>query len=312
MNYTSIFTDLDDFRSYADGLQADTVYRQLHPSLRATAMEMEKVITKNVFNALAAPVETPADPEPAAAAAEPAAAAAEPAAAQEATAQTPDLAEGRELLKIALAAGTLYRYQIFSTVKKAGSDAALYKYQHEELKATYIENYWKAMDELLDWLDANKSVGGWESSTDYTDRQALPVRSAEEFHHYFGIERSSYFYAKALYLVRDVWAKIRPAVIGHTENEKVMEAAKKALCYRVIAKVVMTWDLTEFPRSIRFDYNHEYSKGSSTADRDRLYHSLLSEAAAAEAEMDAIKRHSSGADAVGNTNEERDKFYLSI
>lgn len=294
MNYTTIFTDLDDFRSYADGLQADTQYRQLHPSLRATAMEMEKVITREAFEAITAGSWTPPakDGEPAPSAI--------------------DTSEGKELLKVALAAGTLYRYQIFSTVKKAGSDAALYKYQHEELKATYVENYWKAMDELLDWLDANKSVGGWENSTDYTDRQALPVRSAEEFHRYFGIERSSYFYAKALYLIRDVWAKIRPAITGHTENENVMEAAKKALCYHVIAKVVMTWDLTEFPRSIRFDYNHEYSKGSSTADRDRLYHSLLSEAAAAEAEMDAIKRHSSGADAVGNTNEERDKFYLSI
>ena len=68
MNYTTIFTDLDDFRSYADGLQADTAYRQLHPSIRSTAMEMEKVITRAAFEAIAsgswAPAATEEHPNP--------------------------------------------------------------------------------------------------------------------------------------------------------------------------------------------------------------------------------------------------------
>lgn len=294
MNYTTIFTDLDDFRSYADGLQADTAYRQLHPSIRSTAMEMEKVITRAAFEAIAsgswAPAATEQHPNPAAI----------------------SLTDGKELLKIALAAGTLYRYQIFTTIKRAGSEAALYKYQHEELKDTYIENYWKAMDDLLDYLDEHPAVAGWGESTASKDRQLLPVRSAEEFHRYFGINRSAFFYSKALYLIRDVWAKLSPAVAGHTDNEKVMEAARKALCYRVIAKVVATWDLSEFPRCLRFDYNHEYTKGSSTASREQLHLSLLAEAQAAEKEMESIKRHSAEGDATGNSNVESDKFYFSI
>lgn len=310
MNPTTIFTDLDDFRSYADGLQADTAYRQLHPSIRSTAMEMEKIITKATFAAIAAatPEATPAVP------AEPAA---EPEqneeqASQESSPTTEILLEGKELLKTALAAGTLYRYQIFSSVKKNGSDAALYKYQHEELKDAYLESYWKAMDELLDWLDENKTVGDWGSSADYTARQALPVRSAEEFHHYFGINRSSCFYHKVLYLLRDVWKGLSSRIHGFKNDTAVMEAAKKALCYFVIAKVVKTFDLTEFPRSIRFDYNHEYTRGSSPAAREQLYNSLVAEAQLAESEIEALQRRSTEGDATGNTNEESDKFYLSI
>lgn len=284
MNYTTIFTNLDDFRSYADGLQADTAYRQLHPSIRSTAMEMEKIITKNAFNAIAA-----------------AGANAEEA-----------LQDGKTLLKTALAAGTLYRYQIFASTKRNGSDAALYKYQHEELKDSYLENYWKAMDELLDWLDANASTGSWNQSADYTARQALPVRSAEEFHHYFGINRSSCFYHKVLYLLRDVWKGLSTRIKGFENDDAVMDAAKKALCYRVIAKVVKTFDLTEFPRSIRFDYNHEYTRGSSPAAREQLYNSLTAEAQLAEAEIEALQRRANEGDATGNTNEESDKFYLSI
>ena len=276
MNYTTIFTDLEDFRSYADGVQADTAYRQLHPSLRATGSEMEKIIPSAVIEAVAS-----------------------------------DTA-GSELLKTALANGALYRYQIFLSVKRNGSDASLYKYQHEELKDNYCEAYWKAMDALLDWLDAHPDTGNWQDTGDYTARQALPVKNAEEFHYYFGINRSSCFYAKVLYLIRECWKGIASAVRGHEDNEAVMDAAKRALCYAVMAKVVKRFDVTEFPRSIRWDYNHEYTKGSSVQNRDRLFNELTAESQASLDEVAAQIRRLSGSDTVADTNEESNKHFLLI
>ena len=289
MNYTTIFTDLEDFRSYAEGLQADTAYRQLYPSIRTTAQEMEKIISKTAFEAIVSGSWTPAAseevPEPAAV----------------------DLSDAKELLKVALAAGTMYRYQIFASVKRNGSDASLYKYQHEELKDSYIENYWKAMDNLLDLLDASP-VAGYDNA----DREGLPVKNAEEFDHYFGINRSSFFYSKVLYLIRDIWKTISVRIHGHESDEDVMEAAKKALCYAVIAKVVKRFDLTEFPRSLRWDYNHEYTRGSSTPNRDALAADLLAEYQAAMDEVTTILRRSSDDSPLENSNVESDKFYFSI
>ncbi len=276
MNYTTLFADLEDFRSYADGLQADTAYRQLHPSIRSTASEMEKIIPASVLDGVAADI------------------------------------DGKELLKTALAAGTLYRYQIFSSVKKNGSDASLYKYQHEELKDTYIEAYWKAMDSLLDWLDAHPETGAWKDTPDYQARQALPVKNAEEFHYYFGINRSSCFYAKVLYLIRECWKLIAPNVRGHEEDADVMDAAKRALCYAVMAKVVKRFDVTEFPRSIRWDYNHEYTHGSSVQDRDRLFNDLTAESQTALDEIAAVIRRLTDSDATADTNEESNKHFLLI
>lgn len=284
MKYTTLFADLEDFRSYVDGLQADTTYRQLLPSMRATGQEMEKIIPASVLEAV---MEANPDPQ-----------------------QADQNEDGKELLKTAVAAGTLYRYQIFSSVKKNGSDASLYKYQHEELKDTYAEAYWKAMDSLLDWLDAHDDVGAWNETQDYQARQQLPVRSAEEFHHYFGINRSSCFYAKVLYLIRECWKEIRPNVRGHEEDVDVMDAAKRALCYAVMAKVVKRFDVTEFPRSIRWDYNHEYTKGSSVQDRDRLYNELTAASQTALDEVAAVIRRLSEGDAVADTNEESNKHFL--
>lgn len=294
MKYTDIFTTLDDFRHYADGLQADTTLRQLAPSLRTTALEMEKIITKAAFAAIASgswtPEATEANPEPAAI----------------------DLSDALDLLKTALASGTMYRYQIFAAVKRNGSDASIYKYQHEELKDSYVENYWRAMDDLLLFLDENPAIAGYDKTDDYTDRQALPVKNADEFEHYFGIGRSSFFYAKVLYLIRDSWKTISVRIRGHESNEAVMDAAKKALCYTVIAKVVKRFDLTEFPRSIRFDYNHEYTRGSSTAGRDALYADLMHEVSLAMDEVGRQIRFSSDSSPLVNSNEEKDKFYGAL
>ena len=294
MNYTTIFTDLEDFRSYAEGLQADTAYRQLHPSIRTTAMEMEKIITKAAFEAIASgswtPTPTEQTPEP----------------------EAIDLSDVKVALKIALAAGTMYRYQIFASVKRNGSDASLYKYQHEELKDNYIENYWKAMDDILDWLDAHPTVAGYDQTATYTERQQLPVKNAEEFERYFGINRSSFFYAKVLYLIRDSWKTISPRIAGHEQDEAIMEAAKKALCYIVMAKVAKRFDLTEFPRSLRFDYNHEYSRGSSSPSRDALCADLMAEAQAAMGEVTTLIRRASDSSPLENSNEEKDKFYFTI
>lgn len=294
MDYTTIFTDLEDFRSYAEGLQADTAYRQLHPSIRTTALEMEKIITKDAFEAIASGGWTPAAteevPEPSAI----------------------DLSDVKVALKVALAAGTMYRYQIFASVKRNGSDASLYKYQHEELKDNYIENYWKAMDDLLNWLDNNPTVAGYNSSPAYMERQQLPVKNADEFERYFGINRSSFFYAKVLYLIRDSWKTISARISGYETNEAIMDAARKALCYTVMAKVVKRFDLTEFPRSLRFDYNHEYTRGSSTPSRDALCADLMAEVTSAMDEVATLIRRLSDNSPTGNTNEEKDRFYFTI
>ena len=101
MNPIALFKDIADFRKYCDGLQADTEYRQLIPSIRSTASAISGIIGGRTLLAIS---------------------------------ELSEGSEGLEYLKTAVATGTLYRYQIFDSVKKNGSDASMYKYQHEEIK----------------------------------------------------------------------------------------------------------------------------------------------------------------------------------
>ncbi|MBQ9474655.1 MAG: hypothetical protein IJU69_00155 [Bacteroidales bacterium] len=287
MKFTDLFSSFAELSKYAEGLTADTPYAELHPSIRTTGAEIVKLISQPVYDAIAgyAALEHPTDAQAAA----------------------------LELLRTAMAAGAQYRFAIFSAVKKNGSEASLYKYQHEEMKDHYQSAYWTAIDGLLDWLDENSDTGGYAGSAQYRERQALPVKSAAEFNRYYGIDSSSLFYSKVLFLIRQVWAsRIAPVVGAHTDNEDIMEAARTALCYAVMAKAVMHFDITELPRSIRWDYNHEYTKASQMQERSRLAADLNSQAAAFLESIQNLIKASAGGDVRHNYNEEGNKFYSTI
>ena len=111
MTFTDLFSSITDFRSYAEGLQADTTYAQLMPSIRSAGAEIIKIITAGAYIAISAGTAYIIKNE-----------------SGEATGDTipeTDIQEAKELLKTAVATRALYAYQIFNTVKKNGSDASL-------------------------------------------------------------------------------------------------------------------------------------------------------------------------------------------
>lgn len=286
MTKTDIFKDLKDFSNYAPGIGASTSFSQLSTHIRVTTSEVWDHITVPVYMALRS--DPPADST---------------------DEQKAALAEGLELLKTAIAAGTLAKHQIFATVEKAGTESAIYKYQHEELKAHYREAYWTAIDELIEWLLQNKTVGGYNESVTCKEIESLPIKSAEEFDKYFQIGRSSYFFSRVRYLIKSKWERVRKIV--DQAQEEQMELARKAVCYHVMADVVMTFDVTEWPRAIRYDFNHEYTKGTSTQSRQTLARNFLEEAKTAESAISDLNAETTGA-GLQNYNQESNKQFTIL
>ena len=281
MKFTDLFTDIADFRKYADGLEADTSYQQVSASIRTAGKEVMNIISPAVFLSISG---------------------------------LDDDNDGKAYLKTAVACGASYRYQIFASVKKNNTEAKLYKYQHEEIKEHHISAYWLAMDDLLDWLDENPETGDYSESDIYKERQSLPIKNAREFNYYYGIDNSSYFFSKVLFLIRSIWKnRIRPMLPeGWEKNSSLSDLVKRSLCYQVIAEAVMKFDVTELPRSIRYDFNHEYTKGSQMQDREKLYADLMGDVNAWTETIDSIVKAESGTTAMQhNSNEETNKFYIS-
>ena len=277
MTAKEIFPNLGEFQQYSDGMVADTTIGQLLPSIRASIRDINEYIPKDVFDAILGG----------------------------------DEGEPLELLKSAIASGASFKYQIFASAKKNGSDASMYKYQHEEVKAHHLESYWASLDALLDWLDAHSESYGWDATATFKDREQLPVRSASEFDKYFGIGNSSHFYFKVLYLIRQNWSDIA-AVLPAGASGQMLELAKQALCYKVMAHAVMQFDITELPRSVRYDDSHEYSKATQPQQRTSLYNQFISRYNSLMQSIDRMKASASGASSIGTSQTEDQKYYTTL
>lgn len=283
MNPITLYTDVADFRSYTDGLQADTTLSQLAPSIRTAASDIKAVITAAVFDVIAAYT----------------------------TASTDAEKEGKELLKAAIASGAMHKYMIFDAVKKNGSDSSLYKYQVDEIKQHHIEAYYRSMDELLSWLDTNNTTGSYNTSDQYSDRQALPLKSAAEFDKYYGIGGSGFFFHKIQYILKSIWEYKVKGLVGSSDDEKILELGKRILAYRTMAAAVLQFDATELPRSIRWDAKNEHASGSDMPERERLAQQLLSQAESWEKSLQVLT-HNSGAAITSDQNREENKFYATL
>ena len=101
MKSTDIFKDLNDFQAYTDGMIADTSLEQLTPSIRTISHDIIKIITADVYIAICNATVPENDKDL-------------------------DMEEAAELLKTAVANGAACKYQIFSSVKKNGSEASMY------------------------------------------------------------------------------------------------------------------------------------------------------------------------------------------
>lgn len=76
----------------------------------------------------------------------------------------------------------------------------------------------------------------------------------------------------------------------------------------------MKFDLTELPRSTRWDLTHEFTKtGSQMQVREKLYASLMSEVEGWYTDIEeAIRLMRGPSDRVANSNEERNKYYATL
>lgn len=278
-----VFSDTDELRRYVQGVDGTMSLETLQPAFTLARKAVADTVGGTVFDALAAEQDAPV----------------------------------YQAMRMAVANYAMFKHLIFWATSRGNTDQQIYKYQYEEIKDEYITQFWAAMDTLLLWLDGNPETGGYDQSGLYRERQTMPVRDALEFDRYYGIDRSPYFYSKVLFLMRKiVQENILPRTgdLSKIEDESLLERIRRCLCWHVMAEAVMKFDLTELPRSTRWDLTHEFTKtGSQMQVREKLYASLMSEVEGWYTDIEEAVRLMRGlSDRVANSNEERNKYYATL
>lgn len=241
---------------------------------------------------------------------------------------TPDLwnrildnkdSEAYLFVRIAYGNLTMHKAIIFTTIAKRMSGGAdVYKYELDTMRRQYVENYYNAMDSLINELSSNSSYKeAWQKTTDYQYLDSLRIKTTAEFNSLYGIDMSYLFFFRTIAIQREV---LDDTIGGYFvtiqgREEDFEMKLKRALAMLVLSIALYRFDIIELPATIRnlFDEAKGFRHGSSEkASLNDLSVSLQSQAMGMIKAIDlALSDPESGnVDSMTSFNRDSDKIYL--
>ena len=240
-----IFKDFGTFSKYAPGVETNMDLNDLLSSGVTARKRVETIITAEVFNAIAL---------------------------------NPDDAL-IESLRSAVANMTMASQLIFDSINRRKNHVDVYKYEIEGMKRSYMDNYYNAMDTIIQQLmsvevnsgDTSSPAALWHKSRYYKIIGVCKIRTADEFDSIYPIDLSYFFFFRILPLQKETLDERLSAYYDRltVENrERIEPILTLALVKKTVAKSLRRFDILEFPPTIRnlFDDSHASRSGKDEHD----------------------------------------------
>ena len=240
-----IFKDFGTFSKYAPGVETNMDLNDLLSSGITARKRVETIITAEVFNAIAF---------------------------------NPDdtLIES---LRSAIANMTMASQLIFDSINRRKNHVDVYKYEIEGMKRSYMDNYYNAMDTIIQQLmstevnsgDTSSPAALWRKSRYYKIIDVCKIRTADEFDSIYPIDLSYFFFFRILPLQKETLDERLSAYydrLTDENHERIEPILTLALVKKTVAKSLRRFDILEFPPTIRnlFDDSHASRSGKDEHD----------------------------------------------
>lgn len=240
-----IFKDFGTFSKYAPGVETNMDLNDLLSSGVTARKRVETIITAEVFNAIAF---------------------------------NPDdtLIES---LRSAVANMTMASQLIFDSINRRKNHVDVYKYEIEGMKRSYMDNYYNAMDTIIQQLmsaevdsgDTSSPAALWRKSRYYKIIGVCKIRTADEFDSIYPIGLSYFFFFRILPLQKETLDERLSAYydrLTDDNRERIEPILSLALIKKTVAKSLRRFDILEFPPTIRnlFDDSHASRSGKDEHD----------------------------------------------
>jgi hypothetical protein len=240
-----IFKDFGTFSKYAPGVETNMDLNDLLSSGITARKRVETIITAEVFNAIAF---------------------------------NPDdtLIES---LRSAIANMTMASQLIFDSINRRKNHVDVYKYEIEGMKRSYMDNYYNAMDTIIQQLmstevnsgDTSSPAALWRKSRYYKIIDVCKIRTADEFDSIYPIDLSYFFFFRILPLQKETLDERLSAYydrLTDDNRERIEPILTLALVKKTVAKSLRRFDILEFPPTIRnlFDDSHTSRSGKDEHD----------------------------------------------
>lgn len=240
-----IFKDFGTFSKYAPGVETNMDLNDLLSSGVTARKRVEIIITAEVFNAIAI---------------------------------NPDDTL-TESLRSAVANMTMASQLIFDSINRRKNHVDVYKYEIEGMKRSYMDNYYNAMDTIIQQLmsaevnsgDTSSPAALWRKSRYYKIIGVCKIRTADEFDSIYPIDLSYFFFFRILPLQKETLDERLSAYydrLTDDNRERIEPILTLALVKKTVAKSLRRFDILEFPPTIRnlFDDSHASRSGKDEHD----------------------------------------------
>ena len=240
-----IFKDFGSFSKYAPGVETNMDLNDLLSSGLTARKRVETIITADVFNAIISNSDE---------------ALIEP-------------------LRSAVANMTMASQLIFDSINRRKNQVDVYKYEIEGMKRAYMDNYYNAMDSIIQQLmstevtseNTDSPAALWRKSRYYKIIDSCKIKTTEAFDFIYPIDLSYFFFFCLLPLQKETLDERLSAYydrLTDENRERVDPILTLALLKKTVAKSLRRFDILEFPPTIRnlFDDSHASRTGKDEHD----------------------------------------------
>lgn len=279
-----LFQNIAEFREMVPGISANLEFSELNSSAISARKQIRNIITSDLWDQIKS--ETDSD--------------------------------AHLYLSNAFANLIMHKALIFDVIaKRVSGKADVYKHELETMRRQYIDNYYNAMDSLIQELSENSAYSEkWRASSDYKLIDELKIKTTAEFNSFYGIDMSYLFFFRSISIQREILLDgISDTFVKAVEREDLTKKLKLALSHLVVAMAITRFDIIELPATIRSLFDEQKTSRSGSDEQNRilaLASELRGNAMNIVSGVELALSEPDTSDIVSETsmNREEDKIYL--
>lgn len=275
-----LFIDVAQFHLYSPYAESNMNFKDLASSAMSAIKQVQSVISPDIYKKIAAGEDN----------------------------------DEKDALRSAVANLTLAKQLIFNVLSLRKSDVDIYKNEQEQMRRAYRDNYYNAMDTLLQLLDSDEE---WKETKTYKALENLKLKTTYEFDASYPIDNSFLYFFRCVPIQQEA---LDDYVSGYYERLPEKDQTNRRKLDRCLAKITVAlslrrFDILEFPSTIRNLFEDSKVMRYGIQEQERmltLSDDLMSQALESLKNIDLSLSGNTDADIVTETSFNRpdDKIYL--
>lgn len=275
-----LFIDVAQFHLYSPYAESNMNFKDLASSAMSAIKQVQSVISPDIYKKIAAGEDN----------------------------------DEKDALRSAVANLTLAKQLIFNVLSLRKSDVDIYKNEQEQMRRAYRDNYYNAMDTLLQLLDSDEE---WKKTKTYKALENLKLKTTYEFDASYPIDNSFLYFFRCVPIQQEA---LDDYVSGYYERLPEKDQTNRRKLDRCLAKITVAlslrrFDILEFPATIRNLFEDSKVMRYGIQEQERmltLSDDLMSQALESLKNIDLSLSGYTDVDIVTETSFNRpdDKIYL--